>query len=119
MAQDVVLIDVAGVNAFAAHTFESFPEVAVPAFAAHFAVGHNLESGFDLAVDQAVDYAVFNGMIVSIAEIAADFFVQSIFKFFGREEAAHYFNAGHVDRLSHDKSVVFDTVSLDWLSEKR
>ena len=47
VAHYLILIDRAGVDAVAAHAVESFPEVAGPAFTAHFAVGHYLESGFD------------------------------------------------------------------------
>ena len=56
----VVLIYSSGVDTFAAHAVESFPEVAVPCFAAHFAIGYYAESGFNFSVDEAVDYSVLN-----------------------------------------------------------
>ena len=95
MAHHFVLIYVAGVYAFAAHPEETFPEIAVPAFTAHFAVGHNPEAGFDFAVNQAVNHPVFLLVVGFAAEVAAHHLAKCVFKFFGREETAHNLNSGH------------------------
>ena len=93
VAHYFVLMDVSGVDAFAAHARESFPEVAVPGFAAHLAVGDDVESGLDFAVDEPVDHAVFYGMKLVGRDDALTLLLYGLFKLLGWEKTAYDFYA--------------------------
>ncbi len=89
-----VLIDTAGVYAFALYPFESFPEVAVPGLATHLAVGENGEAFGYLAVDEAVYHFVFCMGKLLGSDFTALFEFDGFLKLLGREKASHDTYAG-------------------------